>query len=234
MAVILITVAFIAGGLSVFISMILLQHISKRRSNEPPSSEELLQTQRLRKSKELNLFSNDNDFIVSRFIESSNQVTTLESRNENHQGTITLVGAGPGSVDLLTVAAVNAIKTADVIVADRLVSENVLRLANGEVIISRKTYGNAEGGQEDIYQSCLKALSRGLHVVRLKGGDPFVFGRGGEEVLWFRHHGFEAKIIPGISSCIAAPVLSRIPLTTRGVADRFLVCTAYGKQDTGM
>jgi len=78
----------------------------------------------------------------------------------------------------------------------------------------------------------LSYLEDGKIVVRLKNGDPFVFGRGGEEIIFFRKHGFEAKIIPGVSSSFAAASSSNIPLTHRGIADQFMVCTGHGKDDS--
>ncbi|EGD80463.1 uroporphyrin-III C-methyltransferase [Salpingoeca rosetta] len=158
----------------------------------------------------------------------------LQAPSQPHtaRGSIMLVGAGPGSVNLLTIAAMRAIKEADVVVCDRLVPDAIRRLARGQVVVTTKRHGTADAGQEAIYAACLRALAQGKRVVRLKGGDPFVFGRGAEEVLRFRQHGYEPIVIPGISSCTAAPLLSGVPLTTRGVADRFLVCTAHGQQDS--
>jgi len=143
-----------------------------------------------------------------------------------------LVGAGPGDPGLLTVAAARAIKEADVVLADRLVPQQVLELATGTVQVATKTPGRAHDAQRELDHAGLAALKRGCSVVRLKGGDPFVFGRGGEEARWYSSHGFNVGIIPGVSSSIAAAACAGIPVTTRGVADRFIVATAHGRDDT--
>jgi hypothetical protein len=114
-------------------------------------------------------------------------------------GTITLVGSGPGDPDLLTMKAYKLLTQKDpnvVVVADRLVSRAIINLIPGQVHIARKLPGCAELAQEEIYWWCYQALQQGKHVVRLKIGDPFVFGRGGEEVLKFREFGVEATVVP--------------------------------------
>ncbi len=148
------------------------------------------------------------------------------------RGRLVLVGAGPGDPRLLTVAALEALASADIVVSDRLVPPEILSLAAGEVIVANKTYGRAHEAQEEIYWRIEEALRGGQTVVRLKGGDPFVFGRGGEEVLHFRALGYEAEVIPGISSALAAPLLAGIPVTTRGVASQVLVTTGHGENDS--
>ncbi|EDO25671.1 predicted protein, partial [Nematostella vectensis] len=145
---------------------------------------------------------------------------------------ITLVGAGVGNPDHLTLGALRELQTADLVVADQLLPPTILALAGGRLVVANKTKGRAHEAQEEIYDACLAGLRAGQRVVRLKGGDPFVFGRGAEEVLRFRQHGYEARVLPGISSCIAGPGLAGIPLTLRGVADSFVVTTAHGKNDT--
>jgi hypothetical protein len=120
---------------------------------------------------------------------------------------ITMVGSGPGSPDLLTVAAhriltapTTTLKNSDVpnklIIADRLVAQEILDLCEGELRVARKYRGCAEMAQEEIYKWTEEGLAEGRHVVRLKIGDPFVFGRGGEEVLNFRQMGIEPTVIP--------------------------------------
>ena len=113
-------------------------------------------------------------------------------------GRITLVGSGPGDPDLLTVAAYRLLtENPDaLVIADRLVSKEILDLIPGEVKIARKLPGCAELAQEEIYWLSYQALNQGKHVIRLKIGDPFVFGRGGEEVLKFRKFGVEPTVIP--------------------------------------
>jgi uroporphyrin-III C-methyltransferase len=133
------------------------------------------------------------------------------------------------------VAAVAALRTAEVIVADRLVPAAILALRQPgvEIFVAKKTYGRAHKAQEELYEACLAAVKRGRRVVRLKGGDPFVFGRGGEEVLRFRRAGVDVAVVPGISSCMSGPLLGGVPVTHRGVANQFVVTTAHGRDDTG-
>ena len=112
-------------------------------------------------------------------------------------GCVTLVGSGPGDPDLLTVAAYKILADPDnLVIADRLVSKEILDLIGGEIKVARKLPGCAELAQEEIYSWAHEGLKEGRHVVRLKIGDPFVFGRGGEEVLKFRYFGVEPTVIP--------------------------------------
>lgn len=146
---------------------------------------------------------------------------------------IRLVGAGPGDPELLTVAARRALEDADLVLADRLIPEAVLGLVRGELRIADKPAGgDADAGQAALDQAGLAALRAGKDVVRLKIGDPFLFGRGGEEVAFYRRHGFEPELVPGLSSALAAPVLAGIPTTLRGVADRVVVATGLGRKGT--
>ncbi|TPX60629.1 hypothetical protein SpCBS45565_g07468 [Spizellomyces sp. 'palustris'] len=146
-------------------------------------------------------------------------------------GTLTLVGAGPGSPDLLTLKALTALKTADLVVSDRLVSPAITRLVTCPIQFARKVCGRAREAQDEIYKWTLNAVKEGKNVVRLKGGDPFVFGRGGEEVLFFRKCGVECVVVPGISSSLAAPLYAGIPVTHRGVADQVVIAT--GRKEDG-
>jgi len=143
-----------------------------------------------------------------------------------------IVGAGPGDAALLTIAAKRAIHEADVVIADRLVSEQTLALVRGELIMSRKVKGCANKAQEELHQWTLEALKQGKDVVRLKGGDPFLYGRGAEEIHVFRKAGFSVEVIPGISSAFAAPMSAGIALTTRGVADQVMIATGHGMNDS--
>ena len=112
-------------------------------------------------------------------------------------GKMTLVGSGPGDPDLLTVKAYQLLQDPDaVVIADRLVSQEILDLVKGEIKVARKLPGCAENAQAEIYWWAYQGLSAGKHVIRLKIGDPFVFGRGGEEVIQFRKFGVESKVIP--------------------------------------
>ena len=147
-------------------------------------------------------------------------------------GHVTLVGAGPGDPDLLTMAAHKALAAADVVVADRLVSQEILELVQGDLKVARKLPGCALEAQREIYQWCAEAVLEGKQVVRLKIGDPYVFGRGGEEVLELRRLGLEPTVLPGISSALAGPLAAGIPVTHRGVANRVVFCTGMSKEET--
>ena len=142
------------------------------------------------------------------------------------RGHVVLVGAGPGNAGLMTLQGLRALQEADVIVHDRLVSAEVLDLARRDA--ARFDVGKFVGGggatQEEINELLVEHAQRGEYVVRLKGGDPFVFGRGGEEIDFLRQHGVSFEVIPGITAAIAAGAYSGIPLTDRRHAQavRFL------------
>lgn len=148
-------------------------------------------------------------------------------------GRITLVGSGPGDPDLLTLSAYSILSDPSILViSDRLVSKNILKLIKGRYKVAKKLPGCSETAQEEIYKWVKEGLDAGKHVVRLKIGDPFVFGRGGEEVLKFRTFGVEPKVIPGVSAAFSAPLLGSIPITHRGVSNEVTMCTGYGKNGT--
>jgi uroporphyrin-III C-methyltransferase len=148
------------------------------------------------------------------------------------RGRITLAGSGPGHPDLLTRATFNAIQSADFVLADKLVPAGVLDLIprRTPVQIARKFPGNADAAQEELLSLGLEALKQGKHVLRLKQGDPYLYGRGAEELAFFREHGFEAKVLPGVTSALSAPLFSQIPVTHRAVADQVLICTGTGRK----
>ncbi|KAH0429814.1 hypothetical protein CcaCcLH18_08237 [Colletotrichum camelliae] len=150
------------------------------------------------------------------------------------QGRIILAGSGPGHPDLLTRATHKAIQTADLILADKLVPAGVLDLIprRTPVQIARKFPGNADQAQEELHELALAGAKEGKTVLRLKQGDPFIYGRGGEEVAYFREHGFgdRVTVLPGITSSLSAPLFAGIPPTQRDVADQVLVCTGTGKK----
>ncbi|KAI0652572.1 uroporphyrin-III C-methyltransferase [Trametes meyenii] len=155
------------------------------------------------------------------------------SLSATRQGRIFLVGSGPGHPSLLTVATHAALtKHADLVLSDKLVPDAVLALIplGVEVRIARKFPGNAEGAQMELMEAAVEAAKRGLTVVRLKQGDPTVYGRAGEEVIYFRAHGFEPVVVPGVSSALAGPIFAGIPVTQRGAAESFTVCTGVGRQ----
>ena len=144
---------------------------------------------------------------------------------------VTLVGAGPGDPDLITLKGIKAIKKADVILYDALVNEKLLDLAPEHCvkIYVGKRAERLSTKQESINQLLVDyALTHG-DVVRLKGGDPFVFGRGGEEIAFVRKHGIETAVVPGISSAIGLTGLQQIPLTYRGESESFWVITGSTK-----
>lgn len=143
-------------------------------------------------------------------------------------GSVALVGAGPGDPELLTVKAVRLLAEADVVVYDALVSADVLTLAahGAELIDVGKRPGQSVA-QELINVLLVRLVGEGKRVVRLKGGDPFVFGRGGEEAIALAAVGISCEIVPGISSVIAAPAAAGIPVTHRSLAAMFTVVTGH-------
>ncbi|KAI9745292.1 MAG: hypothetical protein M1818_001572 [Claussenomyces sp. TS43310] len=149
-------------------------------------------------------------------------------------GRIILAGSGPGHPDLLTRATHKAILAADVILADKLVPSGVLDLIprRTSVQIARKFPGNAERAQEELLTLGLEGLKAGKTVLRLKQGDPYIYGRGGEEYEFFRRAGYgeRVRVLPGITSALSAPLFAAIPPTQRGTADQILVCTGTGRK----
>lgn len=152
----------------------------------------------------------------------------------NKRGRIILAGSGPGHPDLLTRATHKAILTADVILADKLVPSGVLDLIprRTPVHIARKFPGNAERAQEELLALGLAGLKAGKTVLRLKQGDPYIYGRGGEEFEYFRKEGFGdvITVLPGITSALSAPLFAGIPATQRAVSDQVLICTGTGRK----
>ncbi len=148
--------------------------------------------------------------------------------------TVHLVGAGPGDPDLLTLRAVELLRRADCVVHDRLVDERVLDLAApwAETIDVGKRGGRPSWHQDDITSLLIRRGRRLASVVRLKGGDPFVFGRGGEEALALRAAAIEVEVVPGVSSAIAAPAIAGIPVTHRGLASGVSIVTAHQDPDS--
>jgi uroporphyrin-III C-methyltransferase len=144
-----------------------------------------------------------------------------------------LIGAGPGRADLITVRGLRLLQQADVIIYDRLIAAELLDEAKegADLIYVGKGPGHHVASQEEINCLLVERVRAGQQVVRLKGGDPFVFGRGGEEALALRLAGLEYEIVPGISSAIAAPAYAGIPVTQRGVATSFAVVTGHERGD---
>jgi uroporphyrin-III C-methyltransferase len=148
---------------------------------------------------------------------------------------VALVGAGPGSADLLTLRAARLLEEAEVVVHDRLVDPSVLALASpdAELIDVGKRPGGAHN--QGLINELLVLLGRRHErVVRLKGGDPYVFGRGGEEVEALREAGIEIEIVPGISSALSAPGAAGIPVTHRGASHGVTVVTGHAREGEGV
>lgn len=142
-------------------------------------------------------------------------------------GRLTLLGAGPGDPELITLKGINALADADVVLFDALVNKELLKYAarSSERIFVGKRKGCYAYQQEQINELIVEHAHKGKHVVRLKGGDSFVFGRGAEEMAYASKYGIEVRVVPGISSSFAVPALENIPLTKRKVAESFWVIT---------
>ncbi|KAH9929786.1 uroporphyrin-III C-methyltransferase [Fomitopsis serialis] len=165
-------------------------------------------------------------------LDGQNSLLTNSTVSTVARGRIFLVGSGPGHPSLLTVATRDALtKHADLVLSDKLVPAAVLAIipSHVEVRIARKFPGNADYGQAELMEAAIDAARRGLTVVRLKQGDPSVYGRAGEEILYFRERGFEPIVVPGVSSVLAGPTFAGIPVTQRGAAESFIVCTGVGR-----
>ena len=149
------------------------------------------------------------------------------------KGKVFLVGSGPGDPDLLTVKALRLIESADVIVYDRLVSPGIMRLVPSGV--TRIDVGKASGHhnmpQDEINALLVSLAQRQRNVVRLKGGDPFIFGRGSEEALYLRQHAIEFEVVPGVTAAAACSAYAGVPLTHRGVSRGVRLVTGHFKND---
>ncbi|MEN8703826.1 MAG: uroporphyrinogen-III C-methyltransferase [Polaribacter sp.] len=145
---------------------------------------------------------------------------------------LTVVGAGPGDVDLITLKAIKALKSADVVLYDALVNKELLEYVNkkAELIFVGKRRGCYKYQQEQINDLIVARANSHGHVVRLKGGDPFIFGRGAEEMEFAASHQIDVAVVPGISSSLAVPAYQNIPLTKRGSAESFWVITGTTKE----
>jgi uroporphyrin-III C-methyltransferase len=145
---------------------------------------------------------------------------------------LTVVGAGPGDVDLITLKAIKTLKSADVVLYDALVNEELLSYVNpsAELIFVGKRRGCYRYQQEQINELIVERAKSHGHVVRLKGGDPFIFGRGAEEMEYAAGFNIETAVVPGISSSLAVPASQNIPLTKRGSAESFWVITGTTKE----
>lgn len=158
-------------------------------------------------------------------------ISALEIR-ARPQARIILAGSGPGSPSLLTLATHRAILTATVILADKLVPSAILDLIprRTPLHIARKFPGNAEAAQNELLTMGLEALQNGHTVLRLKQGDPYIYGRGSEEFAWFEERGYRPIVLPGITSALSAPLFAQVPATSRGISDQVLICTGTGRK----
>jgi len=156
----------------------------------------------------------------------------LDATETKPAGSVVLLGAGPGDPGLLTLRGLRALNEADVILHDRLVSVEVLGLArrDAERIEVAKQAGNHHTTQEQIHALMLEHAGAGRRVVRLKGGDPFVFGRGGEELEFLRSHGIPYEVVPGITAALACAAYAGVPLTHRDHAQSVRLVTAHCQQ----
>ncbi|GGH44435.1 uroporphyrinogen-III C-methyltransferase [Dyadobacter endophyticus] len=144
---------------------------------------------------------------------------------------LTLIGAGPGDPDLITLKGIKALQKARVVLYDSLAHPSLLDYCPEDCvkILVGKRFGKTSCGQDDINDLIVEKARQYGEVVRLKGGDSFIFGRGYEEILFAAEHGIESEVIPGISSSYAAPALAGIPLTSRGMSESFWVITGTTK-----
>jgi uroporphyrin-III C-methyltransferase len=153
----------------------------------------------------------------------------IEPGHMLQSGKVYIVGAGPGHPELLTLKAAELIKTGEVIVYDRLIQEEVLALArpSAERIYMGKPLGKHESRQDEIHELMVRKAREGKMVIRLKGGDPFLFGRGGEEAEYLASHGIPFEVIPGVCSALAAPLSAGIAVTHRDVASTVAIVTGH-------
>ena len=146
-------------------------------------------------------------------------------------GKLTVVGAGPGDAELITLKGVNALQNADVVLYDALVNKELLAYSEkAELIFVGKRRGCYSYHQEQINELIVLQAKQGKNVVRLKGGDPFVFGRGAEEMEYAASFGIAVAMVPGISSSLAVPASQNIPITKRGSSESFWVITGTTKE----
>ena len=155
----------------------------------------------------------------------------LGAEASTQRGSVALVGAGPGDAGLLTLRALRVLNEADIILHDRLVSDEVLQLVRRDAqrIEVGKQAGNHHATQDRIHELMLEHARAGKRVVRLKGGDPFVFGRGGEELEVLRAHGIDFEVVPGITAAVACAAYAGVPLTHRDHAQSVRLVTAHHK-----
>jgi uroporphyrin-III C-methyltransferase len=150
----------------------------------------------------------------------------------NNSGKVFLVGAGPGDPELLTLKAAKVLRSAEVVLHDELVSREILRLipSTADLVNVGKRSGQPSTRQADINHLLVQYARLGFRVVRLKGGDPFIFGRGGEEMEALRQAGIEVEIVPGVTAVLGAAAAVQVPLTHRELSSALILVTGSSKQ----
>ncbi|MCL4334409.1 MAG: uroporphyrinogen-III C-methyltransferase [Candidatus Thermoplasmatota archaeon] len=186
---------------------------------------------------------------MSRIIDSSSSVSPSKTKagrdrgngcnltlDEKKRGKVFLVGAGPGDPELLTLKAVRTLEKADVVLYDRLVDRAILELIpkGREAVMVGTDHGvEPDSKQGEINRLMLNLSNEGKNVVRLKCGDPFIFGRGGEEVEFLKKEGIEFEIVPGLTSAISVPTAACVPLTHRDYSSSLMIISGHRKKDSG-
>jgi uroporphyrin-III C-methyltransferase/precorrin-2 dehydrogenase/sirohydrochlorin ferrochelatase len=164
----------------------------------------------------------------------SDTASASDSGSDGRVGEVYLIGAGPGDPDLLTLRAVQLLQLADVVLYDRLVSDGVLDRARRDaqrIFVGKETGGDHHATQARIHELLVQYAKRGLRVARLKGGDPFIFGRGGEEIEALREHGVPYVVVPGITAALGAAASASIPLTHRRLAQSVTFAAGHALDD---
>jgi len=152
-------------------------------------------------------------------------------KEDKKRGKVFIVGAGPGDPELITIKAVKVLKRADIVFFDRLVNKDILQYVNREAKLVFVGKGDKKHSipQEEINKLLLDAVKNYKNVVRLKGGDPFLFGRGGEETIFLAENNIDFEIIPGVTSAIAVPELAGIPITYRSLSSSIVILTGHSR-----
>ncbi len=155
----------------------------------------------------------------------------MSAENKLSKGKLTVVGAGPGDVELITLKAIKALNNANAVLYDALVNPELLEYCKqAELLYVGKRKGCYAYQQEEINDLIVQYGKSHGHVIRLKGGDPFIFGRGAEEMMYAVEKGMEVAMVPGLSSSVSVPALQNIPVTKRGSSESFWVITATTKE----